>query len=229
MSKDKNIDIVANAEDLDFEDLSAEEAKEISEKMLKETEKIKESIFYPTEPIKPPNYIELKEPESGVESYFKKRVREMVNERKLERPDFIEYLKGDNEQARKMINTYSKKKDFKIEEFITWIGFLNYNIKIIRDPDPLERGELQQTEGDKRIVEFENNKKFVPIKQILVDLINKEQITISNIKYYFNNKPTDAYNIIDRFKKNVTMTTDTFTLWLTLIGHTIILEPRGEK
>jgi len=104
---------------MDYEDLSAEEAKEVSKKMLEESIKIRESIIY-TDDLEETkiNYIELRSPVDKDESPLKKKVKELVNKGKYERKDFIEYLDKNSEQARKMINTYPKKKDFKMEEFI---------------------------------------------------------------------------------------------------------------
>jgi hypothetical protein len=212
---------------MEYEDLSAEEANMLSEKMLEESIKIRESIVYnETSEEDTVNYIELRSPADEDESPLKRKVKELVNKGKYERKTFIDYLDGDSEQARKMINTYPKKKDFKMEEFIMWINFLDYDIKVIKDRNRYELGELRQTDGDDKIVSFENNESFVPIKQLLVELINSSNLKISNIKFFYSEKPSNAYNIIERFKKNNTMTTDTFALWLTLIGYTIKLVKR---
>ncbi len=214
-------------DDLDYEDLSAEEASNIAEKLLEESIKVRESINYGENQTEVEiNYIELRSPDDDNESPLKRKVKELVNKGNYERKVFVEYLDGDSEQARKMINTYPKKKDFKMEEFIMWINFLNFDIKVIKDPDRYKLGELRQTEGDDKVVYFENNESFIPIKQMLVDLINSANLKISNIKFFYSDKPSNAYNIIDRFKKNNTMTTDTFALWLTLIGYTIRLIKR---
>lgn len=213
--------------DIGYEDLSAEEAIALSEKMLEESIKTRESIVYNNEPEEVEvNYVELRSPDDENESPLKRKVRDLVNKGNYERKVFIDYLGGDSEQARKMINTYPKKKDFKMEEFIMWINFLDYDIKVIKDPNRYALGELKQTEGDDKIVTFENNEDFIPIKQLLVDLINSANLKISNIKFFYSDKPSNTYNIIERFKKNNTMTTDTFALWLTLIGYTIKLVKR---
>lgn len=232
--KEKTSDLPKSEEDWDdddygmeYEDLSAEEAQMLSEKMLEESIKVRKSIVYnEISEETSNNYIELRSPIDEDESPLKTKVKELVNRGKYERKAFIDYLDGDSEQARKMINTYPKKKDFKMEEFIMWINFLDYDIKVIKDKNRYELGELRQTEGDDKIVSFENNESFVPIKQLLVELINSSNLKISNIKFFYNDKPSNAYNIIERFKKNNTMTTDTFALWLTLIGYTIKLVKR---
>jgi hypothetical protein len=212
---------------MEFEDLTAEEAARLSEKMLEESIKIRESIVYSKAwEETTTNYIELRSPDDEDESPLKRKVKELVNEGKYERKAFIDYLDGDSEQARKMINTYPKKKDFKMEEFIMWINFLNYDIEVIKDKNRYELGEITQSAGDDKVVFFENQESFVPIKQLLVELINSSGLKISNIKFFYSEKPSNAYNIIERFKKNNTMTTDTFALWLTLIGYTIKLIKR---
>lgn len=209
-------------DELDYEDLDAEEALRISEELLNESIKMRDSIpEIEISEIQPVNIIELRSPENDDESLLKKRVREMINAGEYERKDFIEYLDGDNEQARKMINTYPKKKDFKMEEFVAWVNFLGYNIKIRPDENALELGELRQTERDDTLITFEQDEKFIEIKKMLVDLINGSGLMIKNVKSFFSDKPSDAFNIIERFKKNATMTTDTFGLWLTLIGYEI--------
>lgn len=214
-------------DDMEYEDLSAEEALRVSNQMLESSIKLRDSIVYveSQEQIEI-NYIELRSPDDENESPLKKKVKELVNKGSFERKAFIEYLGGDSEQARKMINTYPKKKDFKMEEFIMWVNFLDYDIKVIKDPDRFKLGEFKQTEGDEKIVTFENNERFIPIKRLLVDLINSANLKISNIKFFYSEKPSNTYNVIDRFKKNNTMTTDTFALWLTLIGYTIKLVKR---
>lgn len=216
-------------DDYDYEDLSAENALEVSKQMLEESIRIRDSIVYVDTVVETDiNYIELRSPDDENESPLKNKIKELVNKGKYERKDFIEYLDGNSEQARKMINTYPKKKDFKMEEFIMWVNFLNYDIKVIKDKNRYILGEMKQTDGDDKYVIFDNNEKFIPIKQMLVDLINKSKLKISNIKFFYSTKPSNTYNIIERFKKNSTMTTDTFALWLTLIGYTIKLVKREE-
>jgi hypothetical protein len=214
-------------DDLDYEDLSPEEAEQVSEKLLEQSIKVRDSITYVETPVEEDiSYIELRSPDDEDESPLKRKVKELVNKGNYERKTFIEYLGGDSEQARKMINTYPKKKDFKMEEFIMWINFLDYDIRIVKDPQRLVLGEYKQTDSDDKVISFENNKEFIPIKRLLVDLINSSNIKISNIKFFFADKPSNTYNIIERFKKNNTMTTDTFALWLTLAGYTIRLIKR---
>ena len=214
-------------DDIEYEDLSAEEANRLSEEMLEESIRIRNSIVYDETSVETEvSYVELRSPDDENESPLKRKVKELVNKGHYERKVFIDYLDGDSEQARKMINTYPKKKDFKMEEFIMWINFLDYDIKVIKDPDRYVLGELKQTDGDDKIVTFENNKDFIPIKQLLVELINSSNLKVSNIKFFYSEKPSNTYNIIERFKKNNTMTTDTFALWLTLIGYTIKLVKR---
>lgn len=226
---DFNDDDEIEFEDLEYEDLSPEDASLISERMLADALKVKEQIVYINpEDLVVQNFIELRSPDDGIESLLKKRIKEMINEGQFERKDFIEYLDGDNEQARKMINTYPKKKDFKMEELIVWVNFLGFDLKIVPDPDKLVIGELRQNKRDDSLVTFENREDFIPIKQILVELINKSGLMIKNVKHFFSDKPSDAYNIIERFKKNLTMTTDTFALWLTLIGYDLEFVERGE-
>ena len=227
--KDVVVDILDenDDDDIEYEDLSAEEANRLSEEMMAESIKIRDSIVYEEQSTETEiNYVELRSPDDENESPLKRKVKELVNKGNYERKAFIEYLDGDSEQARKMINTYPKKKDFKMEEFIMWINFLDYDIKVIKDQNRYELGEFKQTDGDDKIVTFENNSEFIPIKQLLVELINSANLKISNIKFFYSDKPSNTYNIIERFKKNNTMTTDTFALWLTLIGYTIKLVKR---
>jgi hypothetical protein len=220
-------DIQDDDYEMEYEDLDADEAEILSEQMLSDSIKLRESIVYnETKKEAVINYIELRSPIDGNESPLKKKVKELVNKGSYERKVFIEYLGGDSEQARKMINTYPKKKDFKMEEFIMWINFLDFDIKVIKDSKRFKLGEFKQTDGDNKIVSFENNERFIPIKQLLVELINSANLKISNIKFFYSEKPSNTYNIIERFKKNNTMTTDTFALWLTLIGYTIKLVKR---
>lgn len=214
-------------DEMDYEDLSSEDAVMVSKQMLEESIKVRDSIVYNEASTETEiNYIELRSPDDGNESPLKRKVKELVNKGNYERKSFIEYLDGDSEQARKMINTYPKKKDFKMEEFIMWINFLDYDIKVIKDSKRYVLGEFKQTDGDDKIVSFENQENFIPIKQLLVELINSADLKISNIKFFYSDKPSNTYNIIERFKKNNTMTTDTFALWLTLIGYTIKLVKR---
>lgn len=216
-------------DDLDYEDLSAEEAKKISDKMLEESIKLREDIVYiEREDLIELNYIELRSPDDGDESLLKKKIKELINNGNYTREEFIEYLDGDNEQARKMINTYPKKKDFKMEEFIVWVNFLGYDLRIVPDKNRIKLGELKQNKRDEELIVFDNDPDFVPVKQMLVELINKSGLKIKNIKHFFSDKPSDSYNIIERFKKNKTMTTDTFALWLTLIGYEVELVMRNE-
>jgi len=224
---DETSDLEVDEVEMGYEDLTAEEALAASEQMLEESIKLRESIVY-TETSKKTeiNYIELRSPADENESPLKRKVKQLVNQGKYERKAFIAYLDGNSEQARKMINTYPKKKDFKMEEFIMWINFLDYDIKVIKDRNRYELGELKQTDGDNKIVKFDNKDIFIPIKQLLVQLINTSELKISNIKFFYSLKPSNTYNIIERFKKNRTMTTDTFALWLTLIGYTIKLVKR---
>lgn len=216
-------------DDLEYEDLSPEDAKLISDKMLEDAIKLRATIVYPViEDIEETNYLELRSPDDEDESLLKKKIKIMINEGKYTRKEFIDYLDGDNEQARKMINTYPKKKDFKMEELIVWANFLGFDLKIVPDPNKLIIGELKQNKRDDELVQFTNSSDFVPIKQMLVEMINKSGLMIKNVKFFFNDKPSDAYNIIERFKKNNTMTTDTFALWLTLIGYDLEFVERTE-
>lgn len=222
-----NLADFSDDDDLGYEDLSAEEAILLSQQLEEESSKVRDSIIYYEEVVEEViNYIELRSPEDGIESPMKRKIKELVNEAKLDRAKFIEMMDGDNEQVRKMINTYPKKKDFKMEEFITWTNLLGYNIKLVRDPHRYELGEIRSSESDDRLVQFDQSEDFIPLKQMLVELINASGLKISNVKAFYSQKPTSAYNIIERFKKNNTMTTDTFSLWLTLIGYDIQLVKR---
>lgn len=222
-----NLADFSDDDDLGYEDLSAEEAILLSQQLEEESSKVRDSIIYYEEVVEEViNYIELRSPEDGIESPMKRKIKELVNEAKLDRAKFIEMMDGDNEQVRKMINTYPKKKDFKMEEFITWTNLLGYNIKLVRDPHRYELGEMRSSESDDRLVQFDQSEDFIPLKQMLVELINASGLKISNVKAFYSQKPTSAYNIIERFKKNNTMTTDTFSLWLTLIGYDIQLVKR---